>query len=85
MLVMWILHHAEAIIAEELWNECNAILDAQQHGSKRTSWRTIPLFAGLSFVRKVLAERERLQDARGERQPARYDIVKSMKGRRTGE
>lgn len=45
----WVLHEVEAIVPVELWSECNAILDAQREKGKRTTQRTIHLFAGLTY------------------------------------
>jgi site-specific DNA recombinase len=45
----WVLHDVEAIVPEELWSECNAVLDAQRAKGKRTTKRTVHLFAGLTF------------------------------------
>lgn len=43
------LHEVEAIISEDLWNEVNAILDAQQKKGKRVARQVIHLFAGLTY------------------------------------
>ncbi|MCK9345049.1 MAG: recombinase family protein [Candidatus Pacebacteria bacterium] len=45
----WVLHEVEAIISEDLWNEVNAILDAQQKKGKRVARQVIHLFAGLTY------------------------------------
>lgn len=45
----WVLQEVEAIIPEDLWSECNAVLDAQREKGKRTTQRTIHLFAGLTY------------------------------------
>ena len=45
----WVLHEVEAIVPEDLWSECNAVLDAQREKGKRTTQRTIHLFAGLTY------------------------------------
>lgn len=44
----WVHHEVEAIIPEELWNECNAILDKQKRGDKPAR-RVIHLFSGVAF------------------------------------
>jgi len=45
----WVLHDVEAIVPEDLWTECNAVLDAQRERGKRTTQRTMHLFAGLTY------------------------------------
>jgi site-specific DNA recombinase len=45
----WVLHDVEAIVPEELWSECNAVLDAQRAKGKRITQRTVHLFAGLTY------------------------------------
>ena len=45
----WVLQDVEAIVSEELWSECNAFLDAQRQKGKRTTLRTVHLFAGLTY------------------------------------
>ncbi|MEK7538480.1 MAG: recombinase family protein [Patescibacteria group bacterium] len=44
----WVLLEVEAIVPEELWNECNAILDGQRAKGKRLARQTVHLFAGLT-------------------------------------
>ena len=44
----WVLQDVEAIVPEALWGECNAMLDAQREKGKRTTQRTLQLFAGLT-------------------------------------
>ncbi len=44
----WVLHEVDAIIGEDLWNECNAILDAQIKGKPPTK-KVVHLFTGLTF------------------------------------
>ena len=41
----WVITPCEAVISEEVWNECNRILDGQY--KKRTGRKTVHLFAGL--------------------------------------
>ena len=45
----WILHQVEPVVAEDLWAECNAILEAQRAKGKRQTKRVVHLFAGLTF------------------------------------
>ena len=45
----WVLHEVEAIVAEDLWDECNAILDAQRAKGKRPTKRVTHLFTGITF------------------------------------
>ena len=45
----WVLQEVEAIVAEDLWSECNAFLDAQREKGKRTTQPTLHLFAGLTY------------------------------------
>ncbi len=45
----WVLHEVEAIIPEELWNECNGLLDAQRAKGKRSARKTVHLFSGVTY------------------------------------
>jgi site-specific DNA recombinase len=45
----WVLREVEAIVSEELWSECNAVLSAQREKGRRTTRRTVHLFAGLTY------------------------------------
>lgn len=45
----WILHEVEPIVAEELWNECNAILDDNRAKQKPPAKMTVHLFAGVTY------------------------------------
>ena len=45
----WVLQDVEAIVPEDLWSECNAVLDAQREKGKRTTQPTLHLFAGLTY------------------------------------
>lgn len=45
----WVLFSVEAIVPEELWSECNAVLDAQRVKGKRITLKTVQLFAGLTY------------------------------------
>ncbi len=42
----WVLHEVEAVVSEELWNQCNAILNARS-GKPKPGKRPVHLFAGL--------------------------------------
>lgn len=44
----WVLHKVQAIVPEELWNECNAVLANQKRGDKPAR-KTVHLFAGVTF------------------------------------
>jgi site-specific DNA recombinase len=45
----WVLQPVEPIVSEELWAECNAILDAQRGKPRRVAKITTHLFSGLTF------------------------------------
>lgn len=45
----WVLHEVEAIVGEDLWNECNTILDDQRTKGKRVTKRVVHLFTGVTF------------------------------------
>jgi site-specific DNA recombinase len=45
----WVLTEAPAIISEELWDRCKAILDAEKKPRRRASTRPLHLFGGLIF------------------------------------
>ncbi len=45
----WVLTPVEPIVSEELWNECNAILDEQESKKRPKGRRAVHLFAGLTF------------------------------------
>ena len=45
----WVLHPVEAIVSEELWTECNAVLDDQRAKGKRPAKRVVHLFSGLTY------------------------------------
>lgn len=44
----WILHPVEAIVAEDLWAECNAILDNRRYTRTPLARKPVHLFAGLA-------------------------------------
>ena len=43
----WVLTSVEPIVSEELWNQCNAILD-EQRTNRRPARKTVHLFSGLA-------------------------------------
>jgi len=45
----WVLSKVEPIISEELWEQCNAILDEQEKKNKRPARKTVHLFSGIIF------------------------------------
>lgn len=45
----WILHEVGPVVSEELWTECNTILEEQRTKGKRPTKRALHLFAGLAF------------------------------------
>jgi site-specific DNA recombinase len=45
----WVLHEVDAIVGEDLWNECNTILDDQRAKGKRPTKRVTHLFTGVTF------------------------------------
>jgi site-specific DNA recombinase len=45
----WVFHAVEPILSEELWVECNAILDEQRAKGKRPAKTARHLFAGVAF------------------------------------
>lgn len=45
----WVLSAVEPIVSEELWTQCNAILDERRAGAKRPAKRAVHLFAGVAF------------------------------------
>lgn len=44
----WVLTPVEPIVSEEVWNQCNAILDEQRSKNKRPARKTVHLFSGLA-------------------------------------
>jgi len=44
----WVLHEVEAIVSDELWHECNGVLDATRAKGKRKARETKHLFAGVA-------------------------------------
>lgn len=45
----WILTEVEPIVSEELWGQCNQLLDEQQEKNKRPARKTVHLFTGIVF------------------------------------
>jgi len=45
----WVYNRVEPIISEELWNQCNAILDEQERNNKKPTRKTVQLFSGFVF------------------------------------
>ncbi|MHC4268021.1 MAG: recombinase family protein [Planctomycetota bacterium] len=45
----WIVTEVEPIISEELWDQCNAILDEQEKNNKKLSRSMVHLFTGVVF------------------------------------
>ncbi len=44
----WIVSSVESVVSEEVWAQCNAILDQQRERLKRPARTTVHLFAGLA-------------------------------------
>lgn len=44
----WVRHPVEAIVSDELWNACNAILIGRKETGKRQTKKVVQLFAGLT-------------------------------------
>jgi len=45
----WIETEIEPVVSEDLWNQCNAILDDQEKKNKRPARKTVHLFSGVAF------------------------------------
>ena len=45
----WVFIKVEPIVSEEIWEQCNAILDEQEKKNKRPARKTINLFSGYVF------------------------------------
>src|SRR5215813_1834153 len=45
----WVWSEVEPIVSEELWNQCNQILDERTKNGKRTAKKPVHLFAGVTF------------------------------------
>jgi site-specific DNA recombinase len=44
----WVFSEVDPIVPEDLWNQCNAVLDAQLKGRAKVSRKTVHLFAGFT-------------------------------------
>lgn len=45
----WVEIRVEPVVSEELWNQCNAILEKQRISRKSPSRRTVHLFSGITY------------------------------------
>ena len=45
----WVLHPVEPIVSEDLWTQCNALLDERRRTGRPPAKRAVQLFAGLTF------------------------------------
>lgn len=45
----WVFTPVEAIVSEELWAQCNALLDERREMGKRLARRAVQLFAGVAY------------------------------------
>jgi len=45
----WVFSKVEPIVSEELWDQCNAILNEQEKNNKKPTRKTVQLFAGHVF------------------------------------
>ena len=45
----WIINRVQPIVSEELWQQCNSILDEQQKKHKRPARKAVQIFAGFIF------------------------------------
>ena len=45
----WVLTPVESIVSEDLWDQCNAILDEQRSKNKRPARKTVHLFSGVAY------------------------------------
>ena len=45
----WVYNRVEPIISEELWDQCNAILDEQEKSKKKPARKRVHLFSGYVF------------------------------------
>jgi site-specific DNA recombinase len=47
----WILHEVPPIVSTELWDQCNALLEARKVTRRKPGKRPVHLFAGLAFCK----------------------------------
>ncbi|MCI0421127.1 MAG: recombinase family protein [Acidobacteria bacterium] len=45
----WVLTEVEPIISEDVWNQCNLLLDERRRNGKRLGRTTVHLFSGLTY------------------------------------
>jgi Site-specific recombinases, DNA invertase Pin homologs len=45
----WVITSIEAIVSEELWQQCNQILDGRRKAGEKPARKAVQLFAGLAF------------------------------------
>jgi site-specific DNA recombinase len=45
----WVLTKVDAVVSEDLWEQCNALLDDMHRGHKRPGKPPVHLFAGVTF------------------------------------
>jgi site-specific DNA recombinase len=45
----WVETRVEPVVSDELWNQCNAILDEQERKNKRPARKVVHLFSGIAF------------------------------------
>ena len=45
----WVFIKVEPIVSEEIWKECNAILDDQEKRNRRPAKKTVHLFTGFAY------------------------------------
>ena len=45
----WVLHEVPAIVSEELWDQCNVLLEGRKGSREKIGKRPVHLFAGLVF------------------------------------
>ncbi len=45
----WVLTQVEPIISEDLWNQCNAILDVRKQSGEKPAKKAVHLFSGVAY------------------------------------
>lgn len=45
----WVETRVESVVSDELWNQCNAILDEQERKNKRPARKAVHLFSGVVY------------------------------------